>query len=285
MHEKDRDSLRFLWVDDVLRNNLTLVVYRFCRVVFSVNSPFLLNAILRDHISKFAIHDKHFADILLRSFYVDDLATGEASIEAVYLLYTKAKERMNEGGFKLRKWRTNDRELRAQIQKDATDLENTTSGAEEQTYAKEMLACQTGGQFNKVLGLGWDCVRDLIRFEFDHLIEKVQTLEPTKRNVLSLLACIFDPMGLLSLTVAKAKILFQDICINGLDWDDILTKALKERWEKWLKDFCEVRCVTVERYASVSNDCLHGFGDASKRAYCAVVYLVTIVCDKAYAGA
>ena len=58
---------------------------------------------------------------------------------------------------------------------------------------------------------------DLIRFEFDHLIEKVQTLEPTKRNVLSLLAYIFDPLGLLSLTVAKAKILFQDICISGLE--------------------------------------------------------------------
>ena len=62
-------------------------------------------------------------------------------------------------------------------------------------------------------------MRDLIRFEFDHLIEKAQTLEPTKRNVLSLLACIFDHLGLLSPTVGKAKIVFQDICISGLDWD------------------------------------------------------------------
>ena len=120
----------------MLRNNLSLVVYRFCRVVFGVNSsPFLLNATLRHHISKFAIHDNYFADILLRSFYVDDLATGEASTEAAYLLYTKAKERMNEGGFKLHKWQTKDRELRAQIQKDATDLENTTSEAEKQTHS------------------------------------------------------------------------------------------------------------------------------------------------------
>ena len=128
-----------------------------------------------------------------------------------------------------------------------------------------------------MLGLEWDCVRDLIRFEFDNLSEKAQNLELTKRNVLSLLACIFDPLGLLSPTVAKAKLLFQDICISGLDWEDVLFRSLKERWEKSLKDFSEAKCVTVERYASAPNDCLeqlnaarcwsHGFGDASKRAY------------------
>jgi hypothetical protein len=291
VHERDRDSLRFLWVDDVLRNNLNLVVYRFCRVVFGVNSsPFLLSATLRHHISKYAVYDKDFADKLLRSFYVDDLATGEASTESAYLLYTKARERMNEGGFKLRIWRTNDSELRTQIQESANDLDKHVEEAEDQTYAKEMLACQAGGQFGKVLGLEWDCVRDLIRFDFDHLTEKAQNLEPTKRNVLSLLACIFDPLGLLSPIVAKAKILFQDICISSLDWDDVLTRSLRERWEKWLKDF-EAKCVTVERYASVSDNSLgqssgakywlHGFGDASKRAYCAVIYLVTIVSDRA----
>ena len=135
-------------------------------------------------------------------------------------------------------------------------------------------------------------MHDLISFDFRHLIEKAQNIEPSKRNVLSLLACIFDPLGLLSPTVAKAKILFQDICISGLDWDDMLSRSLKDRWEKWLKDFSEAKVVTVERYASEHEASLipteqakywlHGFGDASKRAYCAVIYLVTIVNDKAY---
>ena len=48
VHEKDRDSLRFLWVGDVLRNNLSLAVYCFCRVVFGVHSsPFLLKRYIR----------------------------------------------------------------------------------------------------------------------------------------------------------------------------------------------------------------------------------------------
>ena len=48
----------------------------------------------------------------------------------------------------------------------------------------------------------------------------------------------------------------------------------------------KAECVTVERYACEPSDCLkelnkakywlYGFGDASKRAYCAVVFLVTM---------
>ncbi len=163
---------------------------------------------------------------------------------------------MAEGGFRLRKWRTNDSELRLRIEDQGLDL---AQDSEEQTYAKTALACQAGSQVGKVLGLEWDCVHDLISFDFRQLIEKAQNIEPSKRNVLSLLACIFDPLGLLSPTVAKAKNLFQDICISGLDWDDMLSRSLKARWEKWLKDFSEAKVVTVGRYASEQEDiiCLY----------------------------
>ncbi|XP_046856074.1 uncharacterized protein LOC124449168 [Xenia sp. Carnegie-2017] len=284
VHERDRDSLRFLWVDDVLRNNLNLVVYRFCRVIFGVNSsPFLLNSTLRHHISKYLQCDREFSEKLLKSFYVDDLASGESSTERAYQLYRKANERMNEGGFKLRKWRTNDSALRSQIEEDVRDVES--SCVDEQTYAKTTLA-QVQGQFGKVLGLEWDSVGDVIIFDFENLSAKAENTEPTKRNVLSLLACIFDPLGLLSPTIVKAKILFQDICYSGVDWDDTLPKSVKEKWEKWLRDLKEVKSVSIGRYSSGVTDTsgseskqryfLHGFGDASKRAYCAVVYLVVL---------
>ena len=77
---EDRDCLRFLWVEkppDLSR----VVVYMFCRVVFWVNaSPFLLNAMLRNHIRKYEECDPGFVQRLLDSFYVDDLVGGWSKV-------------------------------------------------------------------------------------------------------------------------------------------------------------------------------------------------------------
>ena len=54
VNKKDRDCLRFLWVNDILNDDRNVIVYRFCRVVFGLNSsPFLLNATWRHHVSKY----------------------------------------------------------------------------------------------------------------------------------------------------------------------------------------------------------------------------------------
>ena len=107
--KRDRDCLRFLWLEkppDISK----IVVYRFCRVVFGLNaSPFLLNATLRHHISKFIIVDPDFVKKLIDLFYVYDFVGGGASSNEV------------EGGFKLRKWLTNDASVRERIKKDLID--------------------------------------------------------------------------------------------------------------------------------------------------------------------
>ena len=51
--EKDRDVLRFLWVDDIEKANPEIMVLRLTSVVFGVcSSPFLLNATLKHHIER-----------------------------------------------------------------------------------------------------------------------------------------------------------------------------------------------------------------------------------------
>ena len=47
VHDGDRDCLRGLWVQDIHAANPEVIVYRFERVAFGVNSsPFLLNAVI-----------------------------------------------------------------------------------------------------------------------------------------------------------------------------------------------------------------------------------------------
>ena len=114
---RDRDCLRFLWVNNVDSEQVDPVVYRFCRVVFGVNcSPFLLNATLQYHLDTFAEIDPKFVRIMKRSFYVDDLVTGDKTTQAASEMHDKAKERLQLGGFKLRKWLTNSGELREKVQ-------------------------------------------------------------------------------------------------------------------------------------------------------------------------
>ena len=60
---------------------------------------------------------------------------------------------MAEGGLHLRKWRTNDQTLTSLIEEKQETSEQKNVGQLEQTYAQTTLACQAGGQGQKVLGL------------------------------------------------------------------------------------------------------------------------------------
>ena len=109
IHPEDRDSLRFLWIDDIHSEEPDILTQRFNPVVLGVNSlPLILNAVLKHHIETYKDFDSQFVSKLAQGFYVDDLVTGcKSAKEAIYLFNT-GEEQMLEGGFKLRKWKTND---------------------------------------------------------------------------------------------------------------------------------------------------------------------------------
>lgn len=55
MAEKDRDVLRFLWVDDITKDEPEIIALRSTRVVFGMSSsPFLLNAAIWHHLKKYS---------------------------------------------------------------------------------------------------------------------------------------------------------------------------------------------------------------------------------------
>ena len=105
VHKDDRDSLRFLWYDNVNTEALETITYPFTRVVFGVScSPYLLNAMLKHHIQKYAEMHPEICSKLIHSLYADDVNSGAHSVQEAKELYEKSKDIMKEGGFNLRKF-------------------------------------------------------------------------------------------------------------------------------------------------------------------------------------
>ncbi|XP_046841149.1 uncharacterized protein LOC124435254 [Xenia sp. Carnegie-2017] len=281
--EADRNYLRFLWVRYATNGNLEVVAFRFYRVVFTLNaSPFLLNATLRHHIAQFAESDPVLAQKLNEGFYVNDLVSGGKSAQETIQLYENAKFRMSQGGFKLKKWLTNDGNVQAPIeQRECGNKVTTTTDSDDETFTQWSLGALNNNDCAKVLGIGWDCDNDLFTFDVRKFVEDLgDKTKLTKRSLLSALAKIFDPLGLISAVIILMKILFQQLCVDKVDWDDKIEGKHAKIYLEWIEDLVRVqrikinRCVYSEVIERVESCELHGFGDASEKAYCAVVYFV-----------
>ena len=55
----------------------------------------------------------------------------------------------------------------------------------------------------------------------------------TKRNILSELASVYDPTGLISPAHLIGKVFYREICESKLPWDESVPQTIKRKWEKW----------------------------------------------------
>ena len=175
-------------------------------------------------------------------------------------MYKKAKERMASAGFILRKWLKNDTEFREKIQRQEVNSNATAEKAverldETETFAQSTLQSpersQTGTKGEKVLGLEWDPEQDTVQFYLSQVAERAEALEPTKRNVLSLLTSVFDPLGLISPTLVSIKVLFQSLVKSGADWDESLSGDNLRKFQKWKADLRNTSEIRIPRCVCV----------------------------------
>ena len=130
-----------------------------------------------------------------------------------------------------------------------------------------------------VLGLEWDTIADEFVFRFDDLLSKCSGMEQTKRNLLSVSASIYDSLGLIAPTTARIKTIFQILCKDKLNWDDIIPPNISLVWNKFLEEVKRLREIRLQRcvfdlhFPSKFRIVLHGFSDSCLELYCAVVHL------------
>ncbi|XP_036346218.1 uncharacterized protein LOC118755493 [Rhagoletis pomonella] len=124
-----------------------------------------------------------------------------------------------------------------------------------------------------VQGLHWNPNNDTLFYKV-----RLPDLDaiPTKRNVLSDVARIYDPSGLLSPVIVWAKIFIQMLWKAELLWDTPLPGYLRDEWLTFRNGLYQLSSIQVLRWLGMTKTStvnLHGFCDASSKAYAAVVYV------------
>ncbi|XP_033228509.1 uncharacterized protein LOC117180229 [Belonocnema kinseyi] len=113
----------------------------------------------------------------------------------------------------------------------------------------------------------------------DHLTYSVTVSDNnkiTKRQILSDISLIFDPLGLLGPCIILAQIQLQKLWLEKLSWDESLLAEVHSQWTEYRNQLPTLNSIKVPRHiicSSAVNIQLHGFSDVALNAYGACVYL------------
>ncbi|XP_036329997.1 uncharacterized protein LOC118742143 [Rhagoletis pomonella] len=216
-------------------------------------APFLAIRALH-HIAD--LHQDEFpigANTLRNDLYVDDLLTGAEQIEELQYKKNELVKLLRKAGLQLTKFSSNCREITP-------------------TSENEVFIELSDHEVTKALGIAWQPNRDNFVFSYH-----VEINEPcTRRSILSVVARIFDILGLISPIIIRCKIFMQDLILKGLNWDTPIDEHSSTTWKALTEDLRALAKIEVPRYVFTSKNYIcdiHGFADASERAYGCCLYV------------
>ncbi|CAL1672255.1 unnamed protein product [Lasius platythorax] len=102
--------------------------------------------------------------------------------------------------------------------------------------------------------------------------------------MLTQIASLYDPLGLLGSVIVKVKILFQVLWKLQLTWDEPVPIEIYNKWKSFRDRLEELNNITFPRQictVQFTSLQLHGFADASEVAYGACLYIRSSNFDQA----
>ncbi len=277
LREQDRNYLCFFWRSS---ESDPLQVYRLTKTGFGVaDSAFSSDRVVALHAERAKDRYPMAHAAVIHDRYVDDVTTGADSVRNTLKLKAELVHMMAEGGFKFRKWMSNSKAVMDTIPpEERADIDKPIDFASKEDQ----------GETLKALGQQWNPKSDEFRFETS--LEDSAAVA-TRRNISSAVARLYDPLGLAQPFVVTAKILHQRAWSgvampNNLTrvqrrkiWDEPLDTDISEDWTAWYSQLPELNQFSQPRQIrpveEVVEETLHVFGDASPKAYAAVVYLLS----------
>ena len=127
----------------------------------------------------------------------------------------------------------------------------------------------------KVLGVGYCFKTDEL---FVRVPDKLDRDVYTKREVLSFVCSMFDPLGILAPYILKGRIHFQEINLIKIQWKEKVPEEILKKINKWKRDVKELRKIRIPRWTNTPDIGLHEskliiFCDASSVGYGMCAYI------------
>ncbi|XP_072380728.1 uncharacterized protein [Diabrotica undecimpunctata] len=257
IHNDHKSLQRIVWRDNPEQD---LSVYELNTVTYGTTSaPYLaikcLQTLAQEHINSFPLASQ----TILKDFYVDDLLTGSNSISELIQTCQEVSFILNSAGFPLRKWTSNNPNVLQTISSNDDSLAILKLGQNDAS---------------KTLGIYWYSQLDILKYSINKNIYPL-TSSLTKRQVLSDIAQIYDPLGLISPCIILGKIMIQKLWSLNMAWDEPIPDDLSLQWQQFRTELSELNQLSIPRYV-IKNEYklieIHGFCDASRDAYAACIF-------------
>lgn len=262
--EEDQHLQKIVWRDSPSDK---IEDYQLCTVTYGTKAaPYLAMRTIK----QLAQDDGHKYPLAINNLnnqlYVDDLLGGNNNIIEAKEAQKQTNDILRGGGFTLRKWASNDARLLEHLSEDV--------------ISQNMLDFKHA-ETNKTLGLSWNPRDD--QFTFASAFPTCDKAdETTKRTLLSNISKTFDPLGWLSPITIKGKLIFQKVWTLNLQWDDRLPRDVQHEWNILVQDLRNITEIKISRWMGDTNKPieLHGFCDASEKAYGCVIFCKSLDNDE-----
>ena len=237
--------VKFLWRD---KEKEKVLCYKFLRLPFGLtSSPFVLNVVINHHIGKYKDKFPAIVSAIHSNLYVDDLVHSVNNENEAIEFQSISSTIFKEASMELRKWQCSH-----------PDIDKSWSD---------------GLGEDKVLGMIWNKKEDTVQISFP-IIQFSSDI--TKRSLLTTLASIYDPMGLILPSSIKLKFFISELWERKIEWDDLLSPQLHRRANKILIDLHKLKNFQLPRklFNMISTEYdLIIFCDSSNKAIGVAVYL------------
>ena len=223
----------------------------------SVDSPCIANWVIKQAAE---LASPKAESAIKQNFYMDDFLKSIPEEKQLAELLHEVISVLNACGFRLNKFISNSHEILKELPK--SEISSKYINLDFDSLNAE-----------RTLGLVWVIEKDIFTFN-----PKIKESENTKRGILSTIASIFDPLGIVTPSLIEPKYIIQQLWKEKVDWDEEIPFQWNKRWEAWKKEIENISMVSVPRWFGFHKKAtniiqLHIFCDASKIAYGAVAYL------------